>query len=214
MKKRIAFFGGTGGLGKKIKPLLDDEFEVITIGSKDVDIKDKYQIKYFIKKNEFDILIIFSNYNYDSFLHKYCVNIDEFDEQIDINIKGNFLLISESLKKMRNKNWGRIIIASSVTVDRPLIGTGIYSSCKSFFENIVKTIAIENASKNITANCIQLGYMDGGLLYKLPDEFIEKIKNEIPSKRIGNIDEISNTIKFIIDNEYINGSVIKLTGGL
>jgi NAD(P)-dependent dehydrogenase (short-subunit alcohol dehydrogenase family) len=205
--------GGTGGLGSKIIQHLKN-YEVISVGSSNVDLSNSEQIKNFVEQNDFDILVIFSNYNYNSFLHKYSDSISELTKQIDINIKGNTQLISESLKKMRNKNWGRIIIASSVTVDKPIMGTGVYASCKAFFENLVKTIAIENASKNITANCIQLGYMDGGLLYTLPEDFLEKIKLEIPSKRIGSIEEIYKTLDFIINNEYINGKTIKLTGGL
>lgn len=211
--KKIAFFGGTGGLGSKVTTKLSN-YEVITVGSSNVDLSNEEQIIEFVNENDFDILIIFSNYNYNSFLHKYTDSLGELSKQIDINIKGNLKLVSESLKKMREKNWGRIIIASSVTVDKPIMGTGIYSSCKAFFENLVKTIALENGSKNITANCIQLGYMDGGLLYTLPEEFLEKIKSEIPSRRIGSIDEIYKTIEFIIDNEYLNGKTIKITGGL
>lgn len=211
--KKIAFFGGTGGLGSKVTTKLSN-YEVITVGSSNVNLSSEEQIIEFVNENDFDILIIFSNYNYNSFLHKYTDSLDELSKQIDINIKGNLKLVSESLKKMREKNWGRIIIASSVTVDKPIMGTGIYSSCKAFFENLVKTIALENGAKNITANCIQLGYMDGGLLYTLPEEFLEKIKSEIPSRRIGSIDEIYKTIEFIINNEYLNGKTIKITGGL
>lgn len=211
--KKIAFFGGTGGLGSKVTTKLSN-YEVITVGSSNVDLSNEEQIIEFVNENDFDILIIFSNYNYNSFLHKYTDSLDELSKQIDINIKGNLKLVSESLKKMREKNWGRIIIASSVTVDKPIMGTGIYSSCKAFFENLVKTIALENGSKNITANCIQLGYMDGGLLYTLPEEFLQKIKSEIPNRRIGSIDEIYKTIEFIIGNEYLNGKTIKITGGL
>ena len=78
----------------------------------------------------------------------------------------------------------------------------------------MKTIAIENASKNITANCIQLGYMDGGLTYTLNEEFLKHIIETIPCKRLGTPKEISDTIEFLINNSYVNGTTIKLTGGL
>jgi 3-oxoacyl-[acyl-carrier protein] reductase len=56
--------------------------------------------------------------------------------------------------------------------------------------------------------------MDGGLTYTLPEEFIKKTIEGIPTKRLGRPDEIAKTIEFLIDNEYINGTTIKLTGGL
>ena len=56
--------------------------------------------------------------------------------------------------------------------------------------------------------------MDGGLTYTIPEDFREKITNSIPSKRLGTTKEISETIDFLINNSYINGTTIKLTGGL
>ena len=115
---------------------------------------------------------------------------------------------------MRKQNFGRIILASSITVDKNIMGTSIYAACKAYYENLVKTICLENASKNITANCIQLGYMDGGLTYTLPKEFLKETIKKIPSQRLGSPKEIAQTIDFIIKNEYINGTTVKLTGGL
>jgi NAD(P)-dependent dehydrogenase (short-subunit alcohol dehydrogenase family) len=115
---------------------------------------------------------------------------------------------------MREQRFGRIIIASSITVDRNVMGTGVYAASKAYMENLVKTISIENASTGITANCIQLGYMDGGLTYTLSPDFIETIVKSIPAKRLGKPEEIANTIKYLIDTEYVNGSTIKITGGL
>jgi len=212
-KMKIAFFGGTGGLGSRVIEFLSD-YEVISIGSNDVNLKEPTQISKFVSENDFDILIIFSNYNFNNLLHKYSEGYENLFDQIDINIKGVTQLISESLKKMRTNNFGKIIIASSILVDKPVIGTSIYSSCKSFYENLVKTIALENGNKGITANCLQLGYMDGGLLYTLPESFLEDIKKEIPSKRFGSIEEIYKSIDFIIKNDYFNGKTLKLTGGL
>ncbi len=94
------------------------------------------------------------------------------------------------------------------------MGTGIYGATKAYYENLVKTIALENASKGITANCIQLGYMDGGLTYTLDSSFIEETLKAIPAKRLGTPKEIARTICFLIENEYVNGTTIKLTGGL
>jgi NAD(P)-dependent dehydrogenase (short-subunit alcohol dehydrogenase family) len=90
----------------------------------------------------------------------------------------------------------------------------VYAATKAYYENLVKTICIENASKNITANCIQLGYMDGGLTYTLSEEFLQSTILQIPAKRLGTPEEIFQTVDFLIDNNYINGTTIKLTGGL
>lgn len=212
--KKIAFFGGSSGLGVKVINHLSN-YDVQSINSKLVDLRESNQISnYFFENTDIDVVVIFSNYNYNSFLHKYKNNPDEMEKQIDVNIKGVTNCVSHALDAMRKNSYGRIIIASSITVEKNVIGTSVYAACKSYYENLVKTIALENASKNITANCIQLGYMDGGLTYTLDPQFLEDTLDRIPAKRLGTPKEIATTIDFLIKNEYVNGSTIKLTGGL
>lgn len=214
--KKIAFLGGTSGLGQETSKYLVDKYNVDIVSSSRVDFERESSIdNYFFLNKDVDVLVIFNNYNYNSFLHKYNDdNIDELNKQIQINVNGITYTISSALKQMREKGYGRIILASSVTVDKTVLGTGVYAASKAYLETLVKTIALENASKGITANCIQLGYMDGGLTYTINDNLLKEIVKSIPAKRLGTCEEIYKTIDFIIENEYINGSTIKLTGGL
>lgn len=212
--KNITFLGGTGGLGSKVIEYLG-KYNVKPVGSKLVNLEDEFEIhKYFDENKDLDVLIIFSNYNFNSFLHKYNENNHEINKQIAINIGGVTTCISKALPNMRERNFGRIILASSITVDKNVIGTSIYAAAKAYYENIVKTICIENAQKGITANCIQLGYMDGGLTYTLDQDFLDNTIKSIPAKRLGTVEEIASTIEFLINNQYVNGTTIKLTGGL
>jgi len=212
--KKIAFFGGSGGLGSQVIPYLQSKYDVNSVGSVVVNLTQNADIANYFNLNSPDIVVIFSNYNYNSFLHKYRDNENQLDKQIDINITGVTKCLSHALDSMRQNNYGRIIIASSITVDRSVVGTSVYAATKAYYENLVKTICIENASKNITANCIQLGYMDGGLTYTLSEEFLQSTISQIPAKRLGTPEEIFKTVDFLIDNSYINGTTIKLTGGL
>jgi NAD(P)-dependent dehydrogenase (short-subunit alcohol dehydrogenase family) len=212
--KKVTFFGGTGGLGSQIIPHLTN-YKVNVVGSLSVNFEKPYDIaNYFSRNSSEDVVVIFTNYNYNSFLHKYKNNQEELKKQIDINIFSVTSCISHALDMMRTRGYGRIILASSVTVDKNVMGTSIYAATKAYYENIVKTIAIENASKGITANCIQLGYMDGGLTYTLSDNFIQETIEKIPVKRLGTAKEIAQTIEFLIETEYVNGTTLKLTGGL
>lgn len=211
--KKIAFFGGSGGLGTKVIKHLTN-YDVDSISSREVNLVKSDDIDTYLHNNTPDVVVIFSNRNFNSFLHKYNDNEKDLYAQINVNIKGVTELVSKTLIGMRNRGYGRIILTSSVTVDRNVMGTSIYAAAKAYYENLVKTIALENASKGITANCIQLGYMDGGLTYTLPDEFIQNTINQIPANRLGDPSEIAQTIDFLVKNSYINGSTIKLTGGL
>jgi NAD(P)-dependent dehydrogenase (short-subunit alcohol dehydrogenase family) len=115
---------------------------------------------------------------------------------------------------MRNKQFGRIILVSSVLADHPVISTAVYAGCKGFVDSLTKTTAVENAGKNITCNSLQLGYFDGGLTYKIPESFRESVKNSIPFKRWGTIEELTNTIKYLIETGYMTGQNINISGGI
>jgi NAD(P)-dependent dehydrogenase (short-subunit alcohol dehydrogenase family) len=213
--KTIALFGGTGGLGSQIQPFLKNEYNILSIGSKDVDVTNYQDVKAFFDNNDVDIVINLSGYNYDCFMHKYNEdNIHEVSKQLNINVVGTINVVSCCLSKMRDKQFGRIILVSSVLADHPVISTAVYAGCKGFVDSLTKTTAIENAGKNITCNSLQLGYFDGGLTYKIPESFRESVKNSIPSKRWGTIEELSNTIRYLIETGYMTGQNINISGGI
>ena len=213
--KTLVLFGGTGGLGSQLKVKLDTDYNIISLGSKDVDVINYNDVKDFFLENKADIVVNLSGYNYNSFLHKYSDNnLTERQKLIDVNIIGNLNILSNCLSQMRKRNYGRIILASSVLSSRPAIGTSVYSGCKAFIDNLAKTCTLENLSKGITCNTLQLGYFDGGLVYEIPTAIREKIKESIPLKRWGTIEEIENTIRYLINTEYVSGCSMKVNGGL
>jgi NAD(P)-dependent dehydrogenase (short-subunit alcohol dehydrogenase family) len=213
--KTIALFGGTGGLGSQLVPFLEKDYKVIALGSKDVDVTDLESVTNFFNNNNIDIVINLSGYNYDCFLHKYTEsNYSEVNKQLDINIKGTVNIVSACLTKMRENNYGRIILSSSVLADHPVISTSVYAGCKGFIDSLTKTASIENANKNININSLQLGYFDGGLTYKIPENFREEIKKTIPAKRWGTIEELYNTINYMIKTGYFTGQNINISGGI
>jgi len=213
--KNLALFGGTGGLGSQLSNHLRKEHNVICIGSKDVNVTDYLEVKKFFDHNDVDVVINLSGYNYDSFLHKYNENnYSEIDKQLEINVKGTINIVSCCLTKMREKQFGRIILASSILAENPVISTSIYSGCKGFVDSLVKTVALENAAKNVSCNSLQLGYFDGGLTYKIPESLRDTIKNSIPFNRWGSIEELYNTANYLINTPYITGQNIKISGGI
>ena len=215
LMKKLLLIGATGGLGKQLVPLLETKYQVIGLGSKDLDVVKNTEVKSFFNKNTFDIVINLSGYNYDCFLHKYDeFNRNEIQKQIDINIIGNINVVSSCLESMRTNQFGRIILASSILADHPVISTSIYAGCKGFVDSLTKTVALENAKKNITCNSLQLGYFDGGLNYKINESLRDHIKQTIPANRWGSINELSNTIDYLVETGYITGQNINISGGI
>jgi len=213
--KTVALFGATGGLGKQLLPLLQTKYNVVGISSSDIDVTRFTQVNEFFETNNIDIVINLSGYNFDTFTHK--INdetLNQINKQIDVNIKGTINVVSNCLSKMREQQFGRIILVSSVLADHPVISTSIYAGCKGFVDSFTKTVALENANKNINCNSLQLGYFDGGLTYKIPENFRDTIKNNIPAKRWGTIAELYNTIDYLIETGYITGQNINISGGI
>lgn len=213
----VVIFGGTGGLGSGVTNILSkfEGYQITSIGSKDVDITNFEDVKNFFSNKSYDVVINLSGFNFDIFAHKISSdNYNNIEKQIDTNIKGTINIISNCLPSMRENSFGRIITASSVLAKKPVISTSVYSGCKGFIDSFTRTVAIENAIKNITCNSIQLGYFEAGLTWKIPKEFREILINEIPMKRLGTINELSNTIKYLIDTQYVTGTNIKINGGI
>ena len=213
--KKILLIGGSGGLGFQLSNKLKDKYDVTSIGSKDLDVRDIAKCEQYFNENYFDVVLNFAGLNYDSMVHKInSENIDKINNLIDVNIKGAINVVSSCLKQMRDKKYGRIILISSVLSEKNVVGTSIYSASKSFLDKFVKNISQENIKYGITSNTIQLGYFDGGMTYKIPENYIDVVKQEIGLNRFGSIDELSNTVEFFIENEYVTGINLKIDGGL
>lgn len=213
--KTVALFGASGGLGSQLLPLLETKYNVIGLSSSDIDVTSFNQVNKFFESHNIDIVINLSGYNFDIFTHKINGDVlNQIDKQVDINILGTVNIVSNCLNKMREQQFGRIILVSSVLADHPVISTSIYAGCKGFVDSFTKTVALENANKNINCNSLQLGYFDGGLTYKIPENFRDTIKNNIPAKRWGMITELYNTIEYMIETGYVTGQNINISGGI
>lgn len=209
--KKILLIGGTGGLGKQIELILKTEYECISVGSKNCDVTNEQNVINVLNKTKPDIIIYLSVKNIDGLIHRQ--THEDVTKQLNVNLIGFLNVLRNCTENMRESGFGRIIYISSVLSKKPIRGTGIYSASKSFCDNIIKTYSLENSKYGITSNSIQLGYFDGGLTEKVPDNILQSVKNNIPLKRLGKIDEMSELIKTIIKTEYINGTNISITGG-
>ena len=115
---------------------------------------------------------------------------------------------------MRKESFGRIIFLSSVVAQIGTPGNVAYAASKSALWGMTKVIAKENATKGITANCINLGYMNAGMISTIPEDILNDIINSIPQKKLGDLYNITNAIDFIIKSDYITGTNIDINGGL
>lgn len=158
------------------------------------------------------VLINCVGINYNAFGHK--ANPAKWGEVIDVNLKGSFNLAANFLPLMRSVGFGRIIFLSSVVAQLGIPGTSAYAASKSGLWGLTRALAIENASKGITVNSINLGYFDIGMIKEVPEKIQHVILKKIPVGKFGDPIEIFDLIRFLISSQYTTGSLIDINGGL
>lgn len=158
------------------------------------------------------VLINCAGSNYNAFAHK--ADSDRWRKVVDVNLVGTFNMIQAVLPFMRERAFGRIINFSSVVAQKGIPGTSAYAASKAALWGLTKCIAVENATRGITINTLNLGYFDIGMIQAVPAEMLAEIKKAIPSQKLGDPENIYQAVNFLIHSDYITGAAIDLNGGL
>ena len=213
--KKIVVFGGNGGLGNKLLPLLKEKYEVISPKSSEVDVTNLMEVTSFFKEKEIDIILNMSGKKYDNFLSNITIdNYHEVESMLDVNIKGSINILAACLPSMIKRQYGRIIMVSSIFSELNIPKNSIYCASKAFIDRLVSTANKENIQHGITCNTIQLGYWDGGMCHRIEQKYQDMAKSKIGLKRWGSAEELYSTINYLVDTEYICGTKIKIDGGI
>jgi NAD(P)-dependent dehydrogenase (short-subunit alcohol dehydrogenase family) len=145
---------------------------------------------------------------------------EDWDKTLDINLKGYFLCAKTCAKEMVKQKSGVIVNITSIVMGQ--IGKGIaglshYSASKGGIAALTKTLAVELASYNIRVNAIAPGAIDTPMASstKTDPKAMEGIMAMVPLHRMGNAEEIANTVLFLASDasSYITGSIIVVDGG-
>lgn len=140
----------------------------------------------------------------------------DWDEVMDVNLKGPYLLTKTLLKGMLKARWGRIITIASASGVGGQIGQAHYSAAKAGVMAFTKVVARESAAYGVTANAIAPGFIDTEMLAALPPKKLAEYLEEIPLRRLGTPDEVAALAAYLASEEaaYMTGQVLRLDGGL
>ena len=240
--KVIIVTGGAKGLGKKIaEDLLQSGAKIVVL---DIDLKSLNNMKEnknILKiqcdlTNEVDIqnavhkiLEIFSRVdvlinNAGILYSEPLINLTSKEKKhnlanwykvIDINLTAPFIVGSYVAEKMlMNRTQGLIINISSISA-KGNIGQTAYSAAKAGLEAMTKVWAKELGAFGIRSVAIAPGFMDISSTHKaLNENILSSIKKQVPLKKLGKAEDISQAVKFVIENDYFNGKVLEIDGGL
>lgn len=193
---------------KNAKALL---FEADVRSSADVDKMVQMMI---LEWGKVDILINNAGVTKDNLLLK--MTEEEWKLVLDINLNGAFNCTKRVVKEMMAKRFGRIISLSSVMGIVGNAGQANYAASKAGIIALMKSVAKEFGSRNITANTIAPGFIETLMTASLPDEVKKTFLNKVLIKRYGTATDIANTALFLASDlaSYMTGQVLVVDGGL
>ena len=140
----------------------------------------------------------------------------DFDDCINVNLKGAFNCIKHLTRPFMKQRSGKIINMSSVVGLMGNAGQLNYSASKAGLIGLTKSAAKEFASRGITCNAVAPGYIETEMTAALSDEVKEGFLKAIPLKRPGKTSDVAAAVLFFASDaaDYITGQIIKVDGGL
>ncbi len=147
------------------------------------------------------------------------ITLDDWARTIAVNLTGTFNCIQSAIPDMVAGGWGRIVTISSAAGQTGSLRQGHYSASKGGVIALTKTVALEYASRGITANTIPPFTVDTPMLrdaqesgYLPKDEVLARV---IPAGRLGTGDDIGAACAFLCSDaaSYITGQIIGVNGG-
>jgi 3-oxoacyl-[acyl-carrier protein] reductase len=140
----------------------------------------------------------------------------EWDQVLDVNLKGTFFCSQQAIKRMIKQQKSYIINLSSIVAFSGNPGQANYAASKAGIVALTKTLAQEYASRNVIVNAIAPGFIQTQMTEKLSDNVKNYALERIPLKRFGQVEDIANLVLFLTSGhaDYVTGQVIGVNGGM
>ncbi len=141
---------------------------------------------------------------------------DQWHRVIGVNLTGVFLCGQAAANVMIPQKSGCILVTSSVVGLYGNFGQTNYAATKAGVIGMVKTWSKELGRHGIRAAAVCPGFIETAILSTIPEKVIDGIKQRIPLRRAGSVDEVANVFAFLASDEasYVSGVAIEVAGGL
>ena len=235
MRDKVAIItGGTSGIGLATADKLAKEgvfvyacarnersFSLPNLVYHYLDVTDSASCKQLFddvvnEKGQIDILIADAGITSDALTVK--MTDEQFDDVINVNMKGVFNIVRYVGPFMEKQGWGSIVTVGSVVGEQGNIGQINYSASKGAITAMTKTWAKEFSRKgaNVRVNSVAPGYIMTKMMDTVPADLLKKFADQTMLKRLGKPEEIAEVISFLASDasSYITGTVISANGGM
>lgn len=137
----------------------------------------------------------------------------DWDDVLDISVKGLYNVTQNAIQQMLRKRSGRIVNIASVSGMKGVAGQVNYSAAKGAIIAASKSLAQEVAKRKITVNAVAPGFITSDMTKDLNED---ELKQMIPMNRFGKAEEVAHLVSFLVSDKaaYITGEVININGGI
>jgi 3-oxoacyl-[acyl-carrier protein] reductase len=211
---KILITGASRGIGGALSShYVASGHDVLAVSSRECDLTSDQRVAECFSREEFadlDAIIHCAAANITKFMHK--MTTEMFRHMVDTNLVGTFNLLQSVVPKL--KRHGSIILFSSVAAFYPRVGQSAYACCKAGLQGLVKVLARELIVEDKYVFVIAPGLVETGMSNDMMSEaYRAKALEMIPMRRSCRIEEIAETIDYLIRAPYMTGQTIHLNGG-
>ena len=160
-----------------------------------------------------EVLVNNAGITRDGFFHK--MTPEQWQQVVSVNMDSIFNMTRQVIEGMRERNFGRIVNISSINGQKGQMGQTNYSAAKAGMIGFTKALALENARKGITVNCIAPGYIDTEMVGAMDQKVLDGIISQIPVGRLGKGEEIADMVSWLSGDRagFVTGCTLSLNGG-
>lgn len=234
--------GASGGIGSEIaqalalrganviltgtrKQVLEDVANGLTLSADQcaavipADLSDPDAAKYLLEQAEdqigrVDILVNNAGLTRDGLLMR--MKDEDWQTVLDINLTSVMRLSRAVLRGMMKARWGRIIQISSIVGYTGNPGQTNYAASKAGMTGFTKSLALEVASRGVTANVVAPGFIQTAMTDALTDEQKAELIKKVPAGAMGQVQDIAAAVVYLASPEagYVTGATIHVNGGM
>lgn len=141
----------------------------------------------------------------------------DFQQHMDVQVKGAYLLTKACAAQMAERKWGRIVNVTSQAIDgAPTAGWTAYAAAKAALAMMSRYLAAELGPQGVTVNCVSPGMTETSLIGDIPEKLQMLVARQTPLRRLATPEDVAAAVAHLVSDNaaFVTGHVLRVNGGL